>query len=48
MKTADVYFAIGVQKVGMNNFKDGCDDLKTAAEMGNQQASELRKQYCKD
>lgn len=48
MKTSDVYFAMGVQKIGMNNYADGCRNLKTASEMGNQQAVDMLKLYCKE
>ncbi len=45
--SSDVYFAMGVQKINLNDFASGCKDLRTAADMGNKQASDMSKRYCK-
>lgn len=46
--SADLYYALGVNKIALNNFAGGCADLEVAAEMGSAQASQMQQQYCKN
>jgi tetratricopeptide (TPR) repeat protein len=45
-KTADVYFARGVQKINLKDNTGGCKDLTISADMGFAQAIEYKKIYC--
>jgi tetratricopeptide (TPR) repeat protein len=46
-QSAEVYFARGVQKINLNDFAGGCEDLTTAANMNYSQAQVMKKTYCK-
>ena len=44
--SADLFYALGANKIAVNNFDGGCADLKKAASLGSTSAVEMRKQYC--
>ena len=46
--SADVIFAIGVQKLSLRMMEEGCADLATAAEMGYDEAVNMQNKYCKN
>ncbi len=46
MNSPDLYYALGVNKIALNNFDGGCADLETAVNMGYTPAAQMRAQYC--
>lgn len=47
MEKAEVYFARGVQKINLQDFKGGCADLNTAVNKGYTGATEMIQIYCR-
>ena len=46
-KTSEVYFALGVYKISQTHYTEGCEALSIAAQMGDQKALAMQKQYCR-
>jgi len=46
LKTAEVYFARGVQNIATHSYEKGCNDLKIAANNGHLEARRIMKMYC--